>query len=139
LRGGIGMIISILANILIALGSAALAYLVVKGIAITMAWLKNKIRQRMENTHKDQVIVSQHKIKEKMAEAINQEIKEHGTSTMSMEELDAVFDHDGLTMAAINSEDEIEADTIEMFTTDDMDDKTRQLLKAKGDMLKVTQ
>lgn len=85
------MIIALLANILLTLGAMALGYLVVKGIAITLSWLRNKIGKRMEDTNGDQIIVSQTKVKEKMAEAIENEIKTNGTSIMSKEELDNIL------------------------------------------------
>lgn len=132
------MIIALLANILLTLGAMALGYLVVKGIAITLSWLRNKIGKRMEDTNGDQIIVSQTKVKEKMAEAIENEIKTNGTSIMSKEELDNIFENNGVTMATINNRNEIDAESIEMFTTNDMDEKTKQLFRTKGDMIRIS-
>ncbi len=132
------MIIALLANILLTLGVMALGYLVVKEIAITLSWLRNKIGKRMEDTNGDQIIVSQTKVMEKMAEALENEIKTNGTSTISKEELDNIFENNGVTMATINHKNEIDAESIEMFTTNDMDEKTKQLFRSKGDMIRFT-
>ena len=131
------MIISILASILITLGAAALGYLVVKGIAITLSWLKNKIAEKMKKKHTDIFIVNQRKIREQMAKAIRDEIEKNGTCTMTLDDLDGILEDDGVIMASINDQNEIDADTVEIFTSNDMDEKTKQLFRTKGDVIKI--
>lgn len=120
------IMLTVLASILIALGTCVVVSLVVYVAAITIVWFKNKLRERLSRNHgiTDTVVIDSDAIKGEIAKAISGSKKKN----MTMDELDSIFGDDGIVMADIDESGNVDVDSIEIFSTDEMDDKVKKVL-----------
>lgn len=131
------MLFTVLASVLIGLGAAALGYLIVRVACITVGWLKNKIKERMkENGSDTTVVASAKKVKKAVKKAIEENM-DADVDEVSLDELEEELEGDGVVMADMN-DGEIDSDSIAIFMTDDMDKKTKKMLKEHEGMVKIT-
>ena len=126
------MLLTILGSILIGIGSVAVASLIIKLAAITLHWFKNIIKNRLEKKDVKETVV----IDKSTLQGAIQTMLDDAT-TFDINAIEEWKAEEGVILADIDSDRNIISDSIEIYTSDKMDNTIKYNLQKCNGVMKV--